>query len=123
MKMGVTIMSKLVLSLLIAVCALRAADNELPPASAGPVTTAAPALKVPGENPWRTSIAVFAAAEILAVQSSWGKRELNPNLSSSGDTFGAKGALIQFGILGGVTGIEYLVLHHAPRKAYTAYLP
>jgi hypothetical protein len=74
-------------------------------------------------NPWRTSIAVFAAAEILAVQSSWGKRELNPNLSSSGDTFGAKGALIQFGILGGVTGIEYLVLHHAPRKAYTAYLP
>jgi len=121
-------MFKLMLSLFLVISAVRADDGVSPPTPtapatpvapatpAAPVTPVAPALTMSGKNAWRASLAAMAVADVLDAQSSWGKRELNTNLAGTEGTFGAKGALIKFGILGGVAGLEYLILHHGPSK-------
>jgi hypothetical protein len=63
---------------------------------------------------WRCSVGALAMANVLDAQSSWGKRELNPNLSGSQGTFGLHGALLKLGIQGSVVGLEYLILRHRP---------
>jgi hypothetical protein len=72
-------------------------------------------------NLWRISVATLAAANVLDVQSSWGKRELNPALSNASGTFGAQGAAIKSACQGGLLAIEYLVTRHHPSgKLYKA---
>ena len=104
------------LSLILGALTLPAADNGTPPRSwPTPVESAPPHIKR-GMTLWRASVAALAAANIMDVQSSWGKRELNPALAGNSGAFGAKGALLKAGITGGVVALEYLVLRHGPSK-------
>jgi hypothetical protein len=82
---------------------------------------------VPNPNPtagrafWRTSIAAITAANVLDVQSSWGKHELNGTLANSSGTFGVQGALIKLGLQGTLMGVEFLITRHRPSgKLYRA---
>ena len=51
--------------------------------------------------------------------SSWGKRELNPNLSGNDGRFGWQGVALKAGIVGAVLVLESLVLRRQPsRKLY-----
>jgi len=63
---------------------------------------------------WRASVTALAAANVMDVQSSWGKHELNPTLSNSSGNFGAQGALIKLGLQGSLVGIEYLITRRRP---------
>ena len=56
----------------------------------------------------------LAAANAVDVHSSWGKRELNPNLASAQGTFGTKGALIKVGLVGGLAGLEFVLTRRRP---------
>jgi hypothetical protein len=67
-----------------------------------------------GKHLWRASVAALTAANVMDAQSSWGKRELNPNLSGSNGTFGRQGAVLKLGIVGGMFVLESLVLRHKP---------
>ena len=55
-----------------------------------------------------------AVANAMDVHSSWGKHELNSNLSSANGTFGKQGALLKLGIQGGLFGVEYLISRGHP---------
>jgi hypothetical protein len=66
---------------------------------------------------WRASVAALAATNIMDVKSSWGKREMNPALAGSGGTFGARGALLKAGIVGGAVALQFLILRHGPSKS------
>jgi hypothetical protein len=68
-------------------------------------------------NLWRASVAALAVTNIMDVKSSWGKRELNPALAGSGGTFGARGALLKAGIVGGAVALQFLILRHGPSKS------
>src|ERR1019366_4973458 len=70
-----------------------------------------------GVTLWRASVAALAATNIMDVKSSWGKRELNPALAGSGGTFGARGALLKAGIVGGAVALQFLILRHGPSKS------
>ena len=73
----------------------------------------------PGQKLWKMSIATLTFAHVLDVKSSWGKRELNPVLASPSGNFGAQGALIKMGVLGGVVGFEYLLTRgHSHGRLY-----
>jgi hypothetical protein len=67
-----------------------------------------------GRYLWRASAASLAAANVMDAQSSWGKHELNPNLSGNNGTFGRQGAVLKLGIVGGMCVLELLVLRHKP---------
>ena len=71
-----------------------------------------------GKTLWRVSVATLAAANVIDARSSWGKRELNPNLSGSDARFGREGALIKMGIVGGLFVVESLVLRHRPTSRF-----
>jgi hypothetical protein len=108
-------MGKLMLSVLLGVCPLLAEDQG--PSPRGAPETAARATFFHGSTAlWRYSVTALAVTNILDAQSSWGKRELNPDLSGHQGTFGLHGALLKLGIQGGVFGLEYLVLHRRPGK-------
>jgi hypothetical protein len=49
-------------------------------------------------------------------ESSWGKGELNPALAGGGGTFGASGALLKAGVVGGAVVLQFLILRHGPSK-------
>lgn len=70
----------------------------------------------PQKNLWRVSVGALALANVLDVHSSWGKRELNPNLANGTGTFGREGALLKAGIEGGAFLLEYLMLRRRPSK-------
>jgi hypothetical protein len=70
-----------------------------------------------GMTLWRASVAALAVTNIMDVKSSWGKRELNPALAGSGGTFGARGALLKAGIVGGAVALQFLILRHGPSKS------
>jgi len=73
----------------------------------------------PAPKLWRVSMASLAAANVLDVQSSWGKHELNSTLAGPGGNFGKQGALIKLGLQGGLMGFEYLITRgHPSRKLY-----
>jgi hypothetical protein len=62
-----------------------------------------------GENLWRVSVVTLAAANVMDAHSSWGKHELNPNLSANNGRFGREGALLKPGncgwdVRGGIFG-------------------
>ncbi|MBZ5579271.1 MAG: hypothetical protein LAP40_22135 [Acidobacteriia bacterium] len=58
---------------------------------------------------WKVSLVTLSVANILDVQSSLGKHELNSALSSSSGTLGTQGILLKSVLQGGLMGIEYLV--------------
>ena len=66
------------------------------------------------KNLWRASIAAVGAVNILDAASSWGKRELNPNLAGNNGAFGGQGAVLKLGMIGGVLVLESIVLRHQP---------
>ena len=104
------------LSLILGVLAARGADNESLPGRSSAAIESASGPGNSGMNLWRVSVAALAAANIMDVQSSWGKRELNPALAGNGGTFGPRGALLKAGITGGVVALEFLVLRHGKSK-------
>ena len=63
-----------------------------------------------GKNLWRVSVVALAAANVMDADSSWGKHELNPNLSGNNGRFGRDGALLKLGIVGGMFVVESLIL-------------
>lgn len=67
--------------------------------------------KVPGKRLWQLSVVTLSVANVLDVQSSLGKHELNSTLAGSSGTFGARGVMIKSGFQGGLLGVEYLMLH------------
>lgn len=58
----------------------------------------------------------LAVTNVLDIQSSWGKHELNSTLSASNGTFGTQGALLKLGFQGGLMGIEYLLVRRHPSR-------
>ena len=88
------------------------------PSLAGEPALEAEPLRTPrpvGKNLWRASLAAVTAVNVMNAGSSWGKRELNPNLSGNNGRFGAQGGL-QAGNCreGGVLVVESLVLRRQP---------
>lgn len=110
------------LSAIVGVVALHAADNGKPEDPSAPLREPRPVAITAGKNLWRTSVAALAVSDVMDVRSSWGKRESNPVLSGGGSQFGCRGALIKIGIQGGVIAVEYLMLRHRPSKGvYRAF--
>ncbi len=56
----------------------------------------------------------MAGAEAADIQSSWGKREMNPVLAGPNGAFGARGALIKAAVTGGALLFEYLEYRRRP---------
>ena len=73
---------------------------------------------VAGKNLWRASVAALAVANAMDARTSWGKYELNPNLSGKNGTFGREGALIKLGIVSGMFVLETVVLQRRPSKRF-----
>ena len=74
---------------------------------------------VSGQTAWHVSVAALAAANVLDVQSSWGKHELNPTLAGPSGRFSGQSALIKLGLQGGLLGMEYLITRgHPSGKLY-----
>ena len=76
----------------------------------------AAAVPIAGKNLWRASVAALAVANAMDARTSWGKYELNPNLSGKNGKFGREGALIKLGIVSGMFVVESLVLRHKASK-------
>jgi hypothetical protein len=104
----------------ISACALYAEEAPVAPfAPSAPATTTIQKASTPGKNLWRASIVTLATANVMDVQSSWGKHELNSTLSGPTGTFGRQGALIKLGFQGGLVGLEYLITRgHPTGKLY-----
>jgi hypothetical protein len=58
---------------------------------------------------WQISVVTLSVANVLDVQSSLGKRELNPALAGSSGTLGTQGILLKAALQGGLIGVEYLL--------------
>jgi hypothetical protein len=67
-----------------------------------------------GKQLWRASISALATANMLDIDSSWGKHELNGLLANRTGTFGTQGALIKLGIQGSFVGMQYLITRRHP---------
>jgi hypothetical protein len=107
------IMQKLMLVLMTGMWVMPAVADGL---SALPVEPRA--THATGKNLWRVSVVTLAAANVLDAHSSWGKHELNPNLSGNNGSFGREGALLKLGIVGGLIVVESLVLHNRPSAKF-----
>jgi hypothetical protein len=68
-----------------------------------------------GRRLWWTSVAALGAATALDIQSSWGRREINPLLRSSDGRFGGRGVAIKIGVAGIASGLQWLVVRKHPR--------
>ena len=100
-------MRNLLLLLTLSVGTLCATDSSI---------VAAPTTPPPSKTLWKVSLASLAVANAMDLQSSWGKHELNPTLSSPAGKFGGQGALIKLGLQGGLMGVEYLITRGHPTK-------
>lgn len=69
------------------------------------------------QKKWAISLAPLLASEALDAASSYGLRELNPMLAQSDGRFGMKAAGVKFGVVGGLIGVEYLLVKKYPRSA------
>jgi hypothetical protein len=58
---------------------------------------------------WQLSVVTLSVANVLDVQSSLGKHELNPALSGTSGTLGTQGILLKTALQGGLIGIEYFL--------------
>ena len=66
---------------------------------------------------WAISLAPLFASESLDAASSYGMRELNPVLASPDGGFGGKATGVKFGVIGALTGVEYILIRKYPRSA------
>jgi hypothetical protein len=69
------------------------------------------------QKKWAISLAPLVASQALDAASSYGLRELNPVLAQPDGRFGMKAAGIKFGVIGGLIGVEYLLVRKYPRSA------
>jgi hypothetical protein len=69
------------------------------------------------QKKWAISLAPLVASEALDAASSYGLRELNPVLAQPDGRFGMKAACVKFGVIGGLIGVEYLLVRKYPRSA------
>jgi hypothetical protein len=69
------------------------------------------------QKKWAISLAPLVASQALDSASSYGLRELNPVLAQPDGRFGMKAAGIKFGAIGGLIGVEYLLVRKYPRSA------
>jgi len=69
------------------------------------------------QKKWAISLAPLVASEALDSASSYGLRELNPVLAQPDGRFGMKAVSIKFGVIGGLIGVEYLLVRKYPRSA------
>jgi hypothetical protein len=69
------------------------------------------------QKKWAISLAPLVASEALDAASSYGLRELNPVLAQQDGRFGMKAAGVKFGVIGGLIGVEYLLVRKYPRSA------
>ena len=69
------------------------------------------------QKKWAISLAPLLVSESLDAASSYGLRELNPMLAQPDGRFGMKAAGIKFGAIGGLIGVEYLLVRKYPRSA------
>lgn len=114
------IFCKLLLAAALTAYAANAADANSIEAIPNPSSTGKPNMY--GKKLWISSIAAIGIAGAMDVQSSWGKHELNPVLSGTNGSIGARGALIKLGVQGGIVGLECLVLHRRPtRQMFRAF--
>ena len=67
---------------------------------------------------WLASVATLSVANVLDVQSSLGKHELNSTLSSSSGTLGTQGILLKTALQGGLLGAEYLIMRAHAHEAF-----
>ena len=66
---------------------------------------------------WAISLAPLLASQSLDAASSYGMRELNPLLASPDGGFGMKATSMKFGVIGALTGVEYVLVKKYPRSA------
>jgi hypothetical protein len=78
----------------------------------------AAAVPIAGKNLWRASVAALAVANAMDARTSWGKYELNSNLSGKNGKFGREGTLIKLGIVSGMFVVESVVLRHKASKRF-----
>ena len=76
------------------------------------------AVPIAGKNLWRASVAALAVANAMDARTSWGKYELNSNLSGKNGKFGGEGTLIKLGIVSGMFVVESVVLRHKASKRF-----
>jgi hypothetical protein len=77
----------------------------------------APSTAYPWQKRWAVSMIPLFASQSLDAASSYGLRELNPLLADPDGRFGVRAAAIKFGVIGGMVGVEYLVVKKFPRAA------
>jgi hypothetical protein len=61
---------------------------------------------------WQVSLVTLGAANVLDIQSSLGKHELNAALAGSSGTLQTRGILLKSGFQGGLMGLEFWMIHH-----------
>jgi len=66
---------------------------------------------------WRVSVAVLCAVTIADMQSSMGRMEANPLLSSSDGRFSGRGMALKGVGVGAVVGVQWLLLRKNPKAA------
>jgi len=66
---------------------------------------------------WRVSAALLGAVTIADMQSSIGRQEANPFLASQNGQFGGRGIALKGAFVGGMVGIEWLMLRRNPQAA------
>jgi hypothetical protein len=114
-------MKKLIVTLVLSVCGLQAADVSAAAVDWNSFVRPVPARSdAAARNLWRASVATLATANALDVASSWGKHELNGALAGPSGNFGTQGALIKLAVQGGLLGFESLVLrrHNGEGRIY-----
>ncbi len=66
---------------------------------------------------WRVSVAILGAVTIADMQSSVGRMEANPLLSSSDGRFSGRGMALKGVGVGAVVGVQWLLLRKNPKAA------
>ena len=75
----------------------------------------------PGERPrmgsfWKASVISLLTSSAMDIQSSLGRRELNPMLADSQGRFSGRGIAIKALITGGAVGAQWLMLRRHPES-------
>src|SRR5258708_39858284 len=66
---------------------------------------------------WRVSVALLGAVTIADMQSSVGRMEANPLMSSSNGRFSGRGMALKGAGVGAMVGLQYLMLRKNPKGA------
>ena len=66
---------------------------------------------------WRVSAAVLGAVTIADMQSSVGRMEANPLLSSQNGRFTSRGVALKGLVVGGALGAQWLMIRKSPKAA------